>query len=265
MSEFLKADTLTSRYIKGMDKPYIPAVRKKEKDYQMRTRDYFLTLSGASGNNLKNVTLRVPLESLTVVSGVSGSGKSSLIVETLHHALARHFRLEPQQPLPYKKIMGVENIKGVRLIDQSPIGKTPRSNPLTYLKMFDPVRKIFSRQLEARAHGYSPGFFSFNVPGGRCESCKGEGFQKMEMYFFEDIFVTCEECKGRRYKSEALRVYYRGKNINDILKMTVDDAIEFFADVQEVKSKLMLLKDIGLGYLRLGQSATTLSGGRPSG
>ena len=160
--------------------------------------------------------------------------------------------VEPEQPLPHKKIKGLENIKGVRLIDQSPIGKTPRSNPLTYLKMFDQVRKIFSQQLEARAHGYSPGFFSFNVPGGRCESCKGEGCQKMEMYFFEDIFVTCEECKGRRYKSEALRVYYRGKNINDILKITVDDAIEFFSDVQEIKSKLVLMKDIGLGYLTAG-------------
>ncbi len=261
MNEFLKADTLTSRYIKGTDTPYFAGLRNKDKDYRLRTRDYSLTLYGATGNNLKNVTLRIPLEFLTVVSGVSGSGKSSLIVETLHHALVRHFKIEPEQPLPYKKIKGLENVKGVRLIDQSPIGKTPRSNPLTYLKMFDPVRKIFSQQLEARAYGYTPGFFSFNVPGGRCESCKGEGYQKMEMYFFEDIFVTCEECKGRRYKSEALRVYYRGKNVNDILKMTVDDAIEFFSDVQEIKSKLVLMKDIGLGYLRLGQSATTLSGG----
>ncbi|MBI3593235.1 MAG: excinuclease ABC subunit UvrA, partial [Nitrospirae bacterium] len=199
--------------------------------------------------------------SLTVISGVSGSGKSSLIVETLHHALARHFRMEPEQPLPYRKMEGIEKIKGVRLIDQSPIGKTPRSNPVTYLKVFDAVRKLFAQQLEAKAHGYSPGFFSFNVPGGRCEACSGEGYQKMEMYFFEDIFVKCEECKGRRYKSEALRVLYKGKNISDVLAMTVDDAFEFFQEIAEIRSKLILMQDIGLGYLRLGQSATTLSGG----
>ena len=261
MSEFLKSDTLTSRYLRGVSAPRPAGVRNKEKGYKLHAGDYSLILYGASGNNLKNVTLRIPLESLTLVSGVSGSGKSSLIVETLHHALARHFRTGPEQSLPYRKIEGIENVKGVRLIDQSPIGKTPRSNPLTYLKIFDPVRKIFSQQLEARAHGYSPCFFSFNIPGGRCESCKGEGFQKMEMYFFEDIFVTCEECKGRRYSSEALRVYYRGKNINDVLKITVESAIEFFSDIPEIKSRLLLMKDIGLGYLRLGQSANTLSGG----
>ena len=260
MEEFLKTDTLTAKYIKGIANQQASSMRHKTKDFRPRTIDY-LTLHGASGNNLKNVTLKIPLEVLTVVTGVSGSGKSSLIVETLYLAMARHFRIEPDHPLPYRSINGLEKIKGVRLIDQTPIGKTPRSNPLTYLKMFDPIRKLFAQQMEARAHGYAPGFFSFNVPGGRCETCKGEGYQKMEMYFFEDIFVRCEDCKGRRYKEEALRVTYKGKNISDILEMTVDEAFDFFSGVSEISSKLALMKDIGLGYLRLGQPATTLSGG----
>jgi excinuclease ABC subunit A len=196
-----------------------------------------------------------------VVSGVSGSGKSSLIVETLFNAAARQLRFESDQPLPFDRIEGLEQIKGISLIDQSPIGKTPRSNPLTYLKVFEPIRKIFSQQPEARAHGYSPGFFSFNVPGGRCETCKGEGFQKMEMYFFEDIFVKCEDCKGRRYSEDALRVTYKGKNVDDILAMTVDEACVFFSSVPEVHSRMELMRSIGLGYLVLGQPATTLSGG----
>jgi len=260
MEEFLKTDTLTAKYIKGIADQQAASMKHKTKDFRPRTIDY-LTLHGASGNNLKNVTLKIPLETLTVVTGVSGSGKSSLIVETLYLAMARHFRIESEHPLPYRSISGLKKIKGVRLIDQSPIGKTPRSNPLTYLKMFDPIRKLFAQQMEARAHGYAPGFFSFNVPGGRCETCKGEGYQKMEMYFFEDIFVRCEDCKGRRYKEEALRVTYKGKNISDILEMTVDEAFDFFSGVSEISSKLALMKDIGLGYLRLGQPATTLSGG----
>ncbi|MDI6729615.1 MAG: excinuclease ABC subunit UvrA [Thermodesulfovibrionales bacterium] len=260
MEEFLKTDTLTAKYIKGITNQQAAAMKHKTKDFRARTIDY-LTLHGASGNNLKNITLKIPLETLTVVTGVSGSGKSTLIVETLYLAMARHFRIEPEHPLPYKEISGLERIKGVRLINQTPIGKTPRSNPLTYLKIFDPVRKLFAQQMEARAHGYAPGFFSFNVPGGRCETCKGEGYQRMEMYFFEDIFVRCEDCKGRRYKEEALRVTYKGKNISEILEMTVDEAFDFFSGVSEIGSKLALMKDIGLGYLRLGQPATTLSGG----
>ncbi|MEW5746826.1 MAG: excinuclease ABC subunit UvrA [Nitrospirota bacterium] len=261
MNRFLKADTLTAHCLRDDGCHQTAVLRHKTKDIRLRLHDYSLTLYHATGNNLRNATLRVPLETLTVVSGVSGSGKSSLVVETLYYALARHFRMEPEHPLPYKKIEGIEKIKGVRLIDQSPIGKTPRSNPLTYLKVFDPIRKLFSQQLEAKAHGYSPGFFSFNVPGGRCEACTGEGYQKMEMYFFEDIFVTCEECKGKRYKEEALRVRYKGRNISEVLDMTVDDAFDFFSDIAEIRTKLELMKDIGLGYLRLGQSATTLSGG----
>jgi excinuclease ABC subunit A len=259
MNEFLRTDTLTARYIRAEEQKIGRAEGKTSGLSAFRT--YGLILYGASGNNLKNVNLKIPLNALTVVTGVSGSGKSSLVVETLYLALARHFRTEPEHPLTYKKIDGVEKIKGARLIDQTPIGKTPRSNPLTYLKIFDPIRKLFSQQIEAKAHGYTPGFFSFNVPGGRCETCKGEGCQKMEMYFFEDIFVKCEDCKGRRYGEDALRVSYKGKNISDILDMTVDEAYEFFSGTIEIRSKLGLMKDIGLGYLRLGQSATTLSGG----
>ncbi|MDI6800795.1 MAG: excinuclease ABC subunit UvrA [Thermodesulfovibrionales bacterium] len=267
MDEFLKTDTLTARYIKKSE------VRSQSKRPSAETRigesgvrkkiicPPFISLFGAAGNNLKNIDLKIPLNALTVVTGVSGSGKSSLVVETLYLALAHHFRTEPEHPLPYRKIEGIERIKGTRLIDQTPIGKTPRSNPITYLKIFDPIRKLFSQQMEAKAHSYTPGFFSFNVPGGRCETCKGEGYQKMEMYFFEDIFIKCEDCKGRRYKEDALRVTYKGKNISDILEMTVDEAYEFFSGIAEIKSKLGLMRDIGLGYLRLGQSATTLSGG----
>ncbi len=257
MSEFTHADTLTARYLRG-EEPDVP-VKIPAKKASSRTGN--ITLRGASGNNLKNIDVQFPLESLTAVSGVSGSGKSSLIVETLFNAVARHFRQDSDPPLPFQRIEGLERIKGVRLIDQSPIGRTPRSNLLTYLKMFEPIRKLYSRQPEARAHGYTPGFFSFNVPGGRCETCKGEGYQKMEMYFFEDIFVKCEDCKGRRYKEDTLRVTYMGKNINDVLGLTVDEAYEFFSAIPEIYSRMELLRAIGLGYLVLGQPATTLSGG----
>jgi excinuclease ABC subunit A len=157
--------------------------------------------------------------------------------------------------------MGMEHIRNVNLIDQTPIGKSPRSNVLTYLKMFDPIRRLFSEQHEAKAHGYGPGFFSFNVTGGRCETCKGEGYQKVEMYFFEDLYITCEECGGKRYKPGVLRISYKGKNVNDILNMTIDEALDFFSDTPQVTGRLSLMKNIGLGYLRLGQPATTFSGG----
>ena len=259
IDEFAKADTLTARYLRGEDSAVIDHSALIKKSLQSGVK--YLTLVGASGHNLKNVSVKFPLYSLTVVSGVSGSGKSSLIVETLFNAVARHFRFEADHPLPFSGIENLDRIKGVSLIDQGAIGRTPRSNPLTYLKIFEPVRKLFSQQPEAKAHGYSPGFFSFNVPGGRCETCTGAGYQKMEMYFFEDIFVTCEDCKGRRYGEDALRVAYRGKNINDVLRMTVDEACEFFNTVPEIYSRLAVMQSIGLGYLVLGQSATTLSGG----
>ncbi len=266
VNEFLRSETLTARFVRGENGTCEAALDRTElrggqsAPWEVRQRPR-LTLRGARGNNLKDVTLSIPTASLTAVSGVSGSGKSSLIIETLYRAIARQFRTESEQPLPHRGIEGFEHIRGIRLIDQSPIGRSPRSNPLTYLKIFDPVRRIFASQPESRAHGHSPGFFSFNIPGGRCETCKGEGFERMEMYFFEEIFVRCEDCKGRRYSEEALMVTYKGKNISEVLDMTVDEAFGFFADSREITGKFGLMREIGLGYLRLGQPATTLSGG----
>jgi excinuclease ABC subunit A len=253
-NEFLEADTLTARYIKGIDRIETPYKRRSGTGNK-------LFLYAAEGNNLKSVNLEIPIQTLTTVTGVSGSGKSSLIVETLYRALAREFKTEQDIPLSYRKIEGIQYLKGVNLISQAPIGRSPRSNPVTYLKIFDLIRKIFSEQTEAKALGYGPGFFSFNVSGGRCETCKGAGYQRMEMYFFEDLYVKCEECNGKRYKSDALKVLYRTKNIDDILNMTVDEAISLFQDIPKIKNKLLLMQDIGLGYIRLGQPATRLSGG----
>jgi excinuclease ABC subunit A len=253
-NEFLKTDIITARYIKGIDKIEPPVKRRNGTGRE-------LLLSGATGNNLKSVDLRIPLQTLTVVTGVSGSGKSSLIAETLYRALAREFKIEHDFPLSYKEIKGAHYLNSVKLIDQTPIGRSPRSNPVTYLKTFDAIRKLFSEQAEARAFGYGPGFFSFNVPGGRCETCKGSGYQRLEMYFFEDLYIKCEECGAKRYNPETLRVIYGGKNIDEILNMTVDEALELFHDIPLIKNKLTIMNDIGLGYLRLGQPATTLSGG----
>ncbi|NWF52491.1 MAG: excinuclease ABC subunit UvrA [Nitrospirae bacterium] len=252
--EFLNTDTITARYIKGFEGIEPPLKRRNSSGKNLR-------LLGASGNNLKSVDLCIPLKTLTVVTGVSGSGKSSLIVETLYKALARELGIEHTIPLPYKDIEGARYLKGAKLIDQTPIGRSPRSNPVTYLKIFDDIRRLFSEQIEARAFGYSPGFFSFNVPGGRCEACKGSGYQRLEMYFFEDLYIKCEECGGKRYKSETLRVTYRGKNIDDVLNMTVEEALDQFHNSHRIKNILMLMYDIGLGYLKLGQPATSLSGG----
>jgi excinuclease ABC subunit A len=253
-NEFLEADTLTARYIKGIDKIETPYKRRSGTGNK-------LFLYAAEGNNLKSVNLEIPIQTLTTVTGVSGSGKSSLIVETLYRALAREFKTEQDLPLSYGKIEGIQYLKGVNLISQAPIGRSPRSNPATYLKIFDLIRKIFSEQTEAKVHGYGPGFFSFNVSGGRCEICKGAGYQRMEMYFFEDLYVKCEECNGKRYKSDALKVLYRTKNIDEVLNMAVDEAISLFQDIPKIKNKFLLMQDIGLGYIRLGQPATKLSGG----
>jgi excinuclease ABC subunit A len=256
--EFMGLDTLTARYLKGIEKIQI---LETPKIYNQRASGQNLILSGAKGNNLKSVNLEIPLKALVTVTGVSGSGKSSLIVETLYRVLAREFRTEKDVPLPYERIEGMQYLKGVKLIAQTPIGRTPRSNPVTYLKIFDHIRKLFSEQREAKAYGYGPGFFSFNVTGGRCEICKGAGYQKLEMYFFEDLYVKCEGCSGKRYKPEALRITFRGKSIEEVLNMTVDEATELFRDIHSIREKLASMQDIGLGYIRLGQPATTLSGG----
>jgi excinuclease ABC subunit A len=252
--EFRKSTrSLTARYLVGRETIPVPLVR--------RTGRRQLTLTGAREHNLKDVQLRVPLGTLTVVTGVSGSGKSTLIHDTLYRAVARAFKTEFQAPGAYTALTGLEYLKGVRLIDQEPIGRTPRSNPVTYVKAFDEIRKLYAGLPRAKALGLGAGAFSFNVPGGRCESCQGDGFQKLEMYFFEDVYVSCQECEGRRYRPDVLGVRHRGRSIGDVLRMTVDEAVEFFAGQETLARRLRVMQDVGLVYLRLGQPATTLSGG----
>lgn len=253
--EFIKnTNTLTSRYMRGDLEVPMPLKRRSGSGK-------YLILTKASENNLKNIDVKIPLGTFTAITGVSGSGKSTLVYDTLYMALARIFRIEFGKIGKFERIMGVEYLKGVRMIDQKPIGKTPRSNPCTYIKAFDEIRKIFSSLPSAKSMGFSPSHFSFNLPGGRCEKCKGEGFQKIEMYFFENLYIKCDDCQGRRYKPEILKIKFRGKNIYDVLNMTVDEAYEFFNDFPQVQERLHMLIDIGLGYLKLGQGANTLSGG----
>jgi excinuclease ABC subunit A len=253
-AEFRKATrSLTARYLSGRETIPVPLLR--------RTGRRHLVLTGAREHNLKDVTLRLPLGTLSVVTGVSGSGKSTLVHDTLYRAVARAFKTEFQAPGAYTALTGLEYLKGVRLIDQEPIGRTPRSNPVTYVKAFDEIRKLYAGLPRARALGLGAGAFSFNVPGGRCESCQGDGFQKLEMYFFEDVYVSCQECEGRRYRPDVLGVKHRGRSIGDVLRMTVDEAVEFFAGQGNLGRRLRVMQDVGLGYLRLGQPATTLSGG----
>jgi excinuclease ABC subunit A len=252
--EFRKSTrSLTARYLSGRETIPLPLVRRPGRRQ--------LVLTGAREHNLKDVTLRVPLGTLTVVTGVSGSGKSTLVHDTLYRAAARAFKTEFLVPGAYTALLGLEYLKGVRLIDQEPIGRTPRSNPITYVKAFDEIRKLYAASPRAKALGLGAGAFSFNVPGGRCESCQGDGFQKLEMYFFEDVYVSCQECEGRRYRPEVLGVKIRGRSIGDVLRMTVDEAVEFFAGQHTLARRLRVMQEVGLGYLRLGQPATTLSGG----
>ncbi|APF19226.1 UvrABC system protein A [Caldithrix abyssi DSM 13497] len=221
----------------------------------------FLIVKGAEGNNLKKIDVRFPLGKFICVTGVSGSGKSSLVNETLYAALARHFYRAKKTPLPHAAIEGMEYIDKVIDLDQSPIGRTPRSNPATYTGLFTPIRDLFSQLPESKIRGYKPGRFSFNVKGGRCEHCEGDGIRKIEMHFLPDVYVQCEVCKGKRYNRETLQIKYKGKTIADVLDMTVEEALEFLANIPAVKRRLQTLYDVGLGYIKLGQAATTLSGG----
>ena len=246
--------SITARYLRGEDTIPIPKARRPG-------NGRVLSIAGAAEHNLKNLLVRIPLRMLVCITGVSGSGKSTLVEETLYRAAARAFRVESLPMGKFRAIKGLEHLKGVRLIDQQPIGRTPRSNPITYLKAFDEIRTLFAMEREALRQGLTPGHFSFNAPGGRCERCEGNGYEKLEMYFFEDIYATCEECNGRRFKPIVLGIRYRGKTIHDVLNMTVTEALGFFSGSQKLTEKLHLLSSIGLGYLRLGQSATTLSGG----
>jgi len=220
-----------------------------------------LTLAGCTEHNLKNITVHIPVGSFTVVTGVSGSGKSTLIDETLKRTLMKHFYHAKDVPGKYKKLTGMEHFDKVIEIDQSPIGRTPRSNPATYVGFFSEIRDLFAKTEAAKARGYTAGRFSFNVKGGRCEVCGGDGLRKLEMSFLPDVYVTCEQCNGKRFNAETLEVTYGGKNISDVLEMTVAEACEFFAKVPSLARKLKTLDDVGLGYVALGQSATTLSGG----
>jgi len=246
--------SLTGQYLSGKKK--IPIPKKRINGNGKR-----LQLLKASGNNLKNVSVEIPLGVFICVTGVSGSGKSTLINETLYRILARHFYNSRQAPLAYGGIKGLEHIDKVIDIDQSPIGRTPRSNPATYTGTFTPIRELFASLPESKARGYLPGRFSFNVKGGRCEACQGDGIIKIEMHFLPDVYVPCEECKGKRYNRETLEITYKGKTISDVLDMTVDEALEFFSNIPNIRRKLSTLKSVGLGYIHLGQQATTLSGG----
>ncbi|MEJ5226906.1 excinuclease ABC subunit UvrA [Thermodesulfovibrio sp.] len=221
----------------------------------------FISLKGAKGHNLKNVSINIPLNAITVVTGVSGSGKSSLIIDTLYKAIAKRLGINNEEPLSFEELEGLKNIKAVKLVDQSPIGKTPKSIPVTYLEIYGKIREIFASQKESKLKGFSPGHFSLNSASGHCPSCKGEGFIRIEMFFFEDLFLPCEECKGRRFREEVLEIKYKERNIYDVLNMTFDEAFDFFEEEPSLREKIRLIKELGLGYLLLGQPATTLSGG----
>ena len=252
--EILKYNTLTAEYINGIREIKIPSERRVGSGKS-------LALKGATGNNLKNVSVEFPLGKLICVTGVSGSGKSTLVNETLYPILNKYFYRSEKKPMPYKSITGLEHIDKVIEIDQSPIGRTPRSNPATYTAVFADIRNLFSEIPEAKIRGYKPGRFSFNVKGGRCETCQGAGLRTIEMNFLPDVYVNCETCNGKRYNKETLEIRYKGKSISDVLNMTIDVAVDFFANIPSILQKIKTLHDVGLGYITLGQQSTTLSGG----
>ena len=254
VDEMMKANTITAQYLSGERNIEIPASRRKGNGKS-------LWLRGCRGNNLKNIDVEFPLGKLIVVTGVSGSGKSTLINETLYPILSKHFYRSLQQPMPYDSIEGLEYIDKVVNVDQSPIGRTPRSNPATYTGVFSDIRSLFVNLPEAQIRGYKPGRFSFNVKGGRCETCGGNGYKTIEMNFLPDIQVPCEECHGKRYNRETLEVRFKGKSIADVLDMTINQAVEFFENVPDILRKIKTIQDVGLGYIKLGQPSTTLSGG----
>jgi excinuclease ABC subunit A len=254
----VKADpnSLTGKYLSG------------EKNISLETKfnkndpDDYLVLKGASEHNLKNIDIKIPLRKFVCIAGVSGSGKSTLLIDTLYHALARNFNPEhKEKPGKYESLLGLDLINRVIMVDQSPIGRTPRSNPATYIGLFTVIRELFAMTPEARIRGFIPGRFSFNIKGGRCENCQGEGQIKIEMQFLSDVYVNCDVCAGTRYNTETLEVHYKGKNIAEVLNMTVEEASEFFSSIPSAMEKINTLKDVGLNYLHLGQSAPTLSGG----
>jgi len=247
-------ESLTGKYFSGELGVEVPKNRRK-------AGDKFLLIKKAAENNLKKIDVKIPLGLLVVITGVSGSGKSTLLEEILYKSLAAHFYKSRELPGKHQGVEGLEHIDKVIIIDQSPIGRTPRSNPATYTGVFDPIRQLYALTVEAKKRGYKPGRFSFNVKGGRCEACQGAGILKIEMHFLPDVYVPCEECKGKRYNRETLGVFYRGKNIYEILAMTVDEGVEFFAHHPKIIGKLKVLQEVGLGYIKLGQPATTLSGG----
>lgn len=250
----LKTDTLTASYLNKAKCIEVPKKRREGNGEAIR-------IFGASGNNLKNVDVTFPLGKLIVVTGVSGSGKSTLINETLHPILSQHLYKSQKQPMPYDHVEGIDNIDKVVCVDQSPIGRTPRSNPATYTGVFSDIRSLYVNLPEAKIRGYKPGRFSFNVKGGRCETCGGNGYRTLEMNFLPDVYVPCEVCQGKRYNRETLEVRYKGKSISDVLDMTINQAVEFFESIPKIRQKLKTLQDVGLGYIKVGQSCTTLSGG----
>jgi excinuclease ABC subunit A len=248
------ADSLTAKFLRREAEVHVPTQRKPKAKPQ-------LCIKGAAANNLKNINVPIPLGLLVCVTGVSGSGKSTLVDDILRKALARQFHGAKERPGKHVSVTGTEHLDKIVVIDQSPIGRTPRSNPATYTGAFGLIRKFFSDTPASKVRGYAPGRYSFNVKGGRCETCKGDGVIRLEMHFLPDVYVTCERCRGQRYNRETLEVRYGGKNIAEVLAMTVDEALEFFENIPAVARRLRTLAEVGLGYLQLGQSATTLSGG----